>query len=634
MKYVALLAFNRIVVSHPQLVSMQQDVILNCLEDADFSIRIQALELATGMVTNATLQSVVNRLVKQLNNAALPLFEYASKPQTSVPARKETGYSLYLPPEYKLEVLHRILDICSYNNYSELPNFEWYIDVLVQLVKHLPLQDMGGHRQSATDLVTEIACRLGSEFRNVAVRVRNVRTEATRAAESLILMHNKSAFFSGTIANDSILSYLAWVVGEYAEHLSSPEQTLQSLIDASNVLLPARTLSLYLQAIPKILVCLTTGAQSRDKHRESETSLLLVRIIEFLGNLASHPHLDVQERAIEFLEVLRLSMESVHSETYRPHGTPFLLSAVVPGLFSGLELNPVAVGAQRRVPLPERLILDQPFNESLWSLFDDFSDVPLSFKSENLSRDFYYVRDMLAINKNHTEITNAGMQLDTSSYQNSAGGSVDEMIAKSRRRVERQDRNKDDPFYIDTEECSSGTSTPFHKIFHASNGDALDVDAIPVIDLKLDSEEMLGMTSSKDYEERNRSDLRPKKHDIAVDETIGHEEPMGIEYTDRPAKIERSLLQIDTSGLGNLSLEEHTPGSGLAQSSVQGYGDDVEMIKAMREVERVRLDMQRASERIHPNNEPAEGTLVRKKKKKGQKSRHGGNTKERRAEKN
>ena len=98
MKYVALLAFNRIVVSHPQLVSMQQDVILNCLEDADFSIRIQALELATGMVTNATLQSVVNRLVKQLNSATLPLFEYASKPQTSVPAQKETGYSLYLPP--------------------------------------------------------------------------------------------------------------------------------------------------------------------------------------------------------------------------------------------------------------------------------------------------------------------------------------------------------------------------------------------------------------------------------------------------------------------------------------------------------------------------------------------------------
>ena len=633
MKYVALLAFNRIVVSHPQLVSMQQDVILNCLEDADFSIRIQALELATGMVTNATLQSVVNRLVKQLNSATLPLFEYASKPQTSVPARKETGYSLYLPPEYKLEVLHRILDICSYNHYSELPDFEWYIDVLVQLVKHLPLQDMGGHRQSATDLVTEIACRLGSEIRNVAVRVRNVRTEAARAAESLILIHNKSAFFSGTMANDSILSYLAWVVGEYAEHLSSPEQTLQSLIDASNVLLPARTLSLYLQAIPKVLVCLTTG-QSRDTPWESETSLLLVRIIEFLGNLASHPHLDVQERAIEFLEVLRLSMESVHSETHRPHGTPFLLSAVVPGLFSGLELNPVAVGAQRRVPLPERLILDQPFNENLGSLFDDSSDVPLSFESENLSRDFYYARDMLVINRSHTEATHSGVQLDTSSYQNSTGGSVDEMIAKSRRRVERQDRNKDDPFYIDTEECSSGTSTPFHKIFHASNGDALDVDAIPVIDLKLDSEDMLGMTSSKDYEERKRSNLRPKKHDIAVDETIGYEEPINIEYTDRPGKVERSLLQIDTSGLGNLSLEEHAPGSGLAQSSVQGHGDDVEMIKAMREVERVRLDMQRASERIHPNNEPAEGTVVRKKKKKGQKSRHGGNTKEQRAEKN
>ena len=42
---------------------------MDCLEDADVSIRMQALELAARMVTSDTLQSVVDRLLKQLRDA-------------------------------------------------------------------------------------------------------------------------------------------------------------------------------------------------------------------------------------------------------------------------------------------------------------------------------------------------------------------------------------------------------------------------------------------------------------------------------------------------------------------------------------------------------------------------------------
>jgi AP-3 complex subunit delta-1 len=44
------------------------------------------------------------------------------------------------------------------------------------------------------------------------------------------------------------------------------------------------------------------------------------------------------------------------------------------------------------------------------------------------------------------------------------------------------------------------------------------------------------------------------------------------------------------------------------------------MIKAMQQVEEVRLRMQRASERIQLEGTPAEGTLVKKKKKKAKKN--------------
>lgn len=609
---------------------MQQDVILECLEDADVSIRLQALELATGMVSSETLQPIVSRLVKQLNDAFVPLSEQslgedqlAMRDKNGISEQQTVGsHSHDLPPEYKIEVLHRIVDICCYNNYLGLPDFEWYIDILVQLVKHVPPEGINGYYRYTTNPASEIACRLGSELRNIAVRVRNVRMEATRAAESLVLVHNdKSASFRRTTASVSILSSLVWVVGEYAEHLLCPGQTLQSLIDTTNALLPARTLSVYLQAIPKVLVRLTSNGDSWDDSQKSETSLLLARIIDFLETLASHPDLDVQERAIEFLEVLRLAAEAVNSEVHPSHEQPYILSAVIPSLFSGLELNPVAVGAQKKVPLPEKLVLDQPFNERLLGLFDDSSDVSLDLEAQDLSRDFYYTIDILALDRRFT-VPAHGDMLSSTSHSKNTGKSID-AAGKPKRRTERRDRNRDDPFYIDTEENSSGTSTPFHRVFNASNGDGMDVDSIPIIDLKINNEAIHGLALSRDYEEHKRSNARPKKYDVIADENFGHDESMSIQDSDEPGKVGRSLLQVDTSGLGHFSLGEHTPGSNFTQRHTQQDEDEVEMAKAMQKVEKVRLEMQRASERIHPKDIPAEGTLVKKKKKADRKTRHG-----------
>lgn len=611
MKYVALLAFNRIVVSHPALVSMQQDVILECLEDADVSIRLQALDLVSGMVTSETLEPVVNRLVKQLNNASS---EDIMEDQSEGPV--QTPQVQRLPPEYKLEVLHRILDICSGDNYAQLPDFEWYLNVLEQLVKHLPSEDIFGYDTYNANPAIDIACRVSSEIRNVAVRVRNVRPEATKTAESLILAHNKSLIVSRT-ADDSILSSLAWVVGEYAEYLSYPGPTLQSLIDASNISLPPKTLSIYLQAIPKVLVRLTSNGQPWDKFQKSETSLLLARIIEFFENLASHAGLDVQERASEFLEALRLATEAVNAENTSDHEMPFILSTVIPGLFVGLELNPVAASAQRKVPFPEKLDLDQPLNESSLNLFGDTADFSFGFDSQGLSRDFYFARDVPVLEKGFTDVIPVDAQMETS-YQNPTEIYKDP-ASRMKRIMERRDRNKEDPFYVDSGENSSGTSTPFHKVFNASNGDGVDVDSIPIIDLKIDGDEVPGGNFPTSHEGQKKSGLRPKKYNVISDETIGFDE--STDTNDHGTSgSKRSLLQVDTSGLGHLPLEEDAKNPDSLHSRGRENEGGVEMAKAMEEVERLRLEMQRATERIHTKDVPTEGMLVKKKKKKDRKS--------------
>jgi len=83
----------------------------------------------------------------------------------------------------------------------------------------------------------------------------------------------------------------------------------------------------------------------------------------------------------------------------------------------------------------------------------------------------------------------------------------------------------------------------------------------------------------------------------------------------RAKKIKQSLLQVDSSTLGSLSLEGDN-----GANAEGGYDferqkrEDAEMIQAMKEVERLRLEMQRANERIHVA-QGVEGTVVKKKKK-------------------
>jgi AP-3 complex subunit delta-1 len=82
-------------------------------------------------------------------------------------------------------------------------------------------------------------------------------------------------------------------------------------------------------------------------------------------------------------------------------------------------------------------------------------------------------------------------------------------------------------------------------------------------------------------------------------------------------KTKQGLLGVDSSGIGSFSLEGQ-PSTGFDYEQQQR--EDVEMQQAMKEVERLRLEMQRANERIHvAQGVDVEGTVVKKKKKKPKK---------------
>ncbi|KAI9370002.1 adaptin N terminal region-domain-containing protein [Aspergillus egyptiacus] len=632
LKYVALLAFSRIVVSYPRLVSAHQDVILDCLEDADISIRLQALELATRMVTRDTLQSVVGRLIGQLEK-----FHHDSAKRDSSDVEDVTELGNYveqkgprkyktpipIPDDYRVEVLHRILDICSCDNYSRVTDFEWYVGVLIQLVRHMPTstERRTPHQKLEDGLGGGATSRIGLEMRNIAVRVRNVRMEATRAAEFLLLIDNRQTLFANLSNVDGgMLGPLAWIVGEYAEYLLSAGQTLQSLIDVSNTSLSAKALSFFVQAAPKVLARIVRDyGEAWNAAQRSEISLFLARIVEFLELLADHPDLDVQERAIEFLEIMRLAADVMRTGTQEAE-VPYLLSSVIPSLFCGLELNPVAPNAQKKVPLPGQLCLTIPFNDNVRNLFENKQDGPC----EPING-FYHLRETYAPNKQQFDLGGAGLQ-SSLPYQ-SHDFTVDATAAALRNKAEWRQRNKDDPFYIGTVESNNAVAPNGPALNNPApsnimHNEGLDVDSIPIVNLKISGMESPRTLQGIPYDSQTKFSVQPKRYEVIPDEVIGLEDAAGFGSSDEPVKARKALLQVDSSGLRDFTSGEEEGFSRISGNMPGQVQDDAEMTNAMKEVEKIRLKMQRASERVHLEGTPSDGTLV-KKRKKVKKSSHG-----------
>ena len=662
-KYVALLAFNKIVLSHPHLISMQQDVIMGCIDDPDISIRLQALDLGTGMVGTDNIVALVERLMRQLRSA--PVVTKGPKEgrnqafgvepaadsdgedpeETLQPTVKLQNESVALPTEYRTTIMHRILDMCSKDTYSNVTDFEWYIDILIKLVKLLPttnrcaldLHKCSGRSlgDSFTSQEIDVSNAIGWELRNVAVRVSTVRAEAVKAAESLLSMAGNEGFIAlKGVGGEGVLTFVAWIVGEYAESSVSSCQILDSLIHSVVQSLSPVVISAYLQAIPKVLASIVSQTLlDWNPEHKSMMFLLVARVIHFLEPLAMHPSLEVQERSVELLELMRVAFQAITGHGPENDRGPLLLTQILPQLFTGVELNAVAPTAQRKVPLPHDLHLEVSISNNLSCLLQRADQGHLA-APEATDFDLLYTKRPIPRNAIDPALdTLPSLGHEPSSYQQT-GSSVSNLDALMRKRYERREKIKDDPFYIGNDDLSSGTSTPFQEILRSTNDDDIDIATIPIMDLDLGNKSVSNIGSDMDaMGTRKQKRKRPKRFDIAKDENIEQGDPVLVEfktassgtiYDNGPSqqardKPKKSLLQADSSGLGNLVLnvsENATEPLDVERQEAQ----DAEMATALAEVERLRLEMQRASERIHPTDgAPAEGIMVKKKKKKKKK---------------
>ncbi|XP_018586895.2 AP-3 complex subunit delta-1-like isoform X2 [Scleropages formosus] len=311
LKYLGLLAMSKILKTHPKSVQSHKDLVLQCLDDKDESIRLRALDLLYGMVSKKNLMEIVKKLMVHVDKAE--------------------------GTTYRDELLTKIIDICSQSNYQYITNFEWYISILVELTR------LEGTRHGHL---------IASQMLDVAVRVKAIRGFAVVQMATLL---DNTTLLAGSGQHKSICEVLyaaAWICGEFSEHLEDPVHTLEAMLRPKVATLPGHIQAIYIQNAAKLFAAVLNGQQGTpDCQTMQESSQLL---IDRLPLFVQSADLEVQERASCILQLVKFIQKLQHKEVE--------VGEEVTALFAG-ELNPVAPKAQKKVPVPDGLDLDAWINE-------------------------------------------------------------------------------------------------------------------------------------------------------------------------------------------------------------------------------------------------------------------------------
>ncbi|XP_053701715.1 AP-3 complex subunit delta-1 isoform X5 [Synchiropus splendidus] len=311
LKYLGLLAMSKILKTHPKSVQSHKDLILQCLDDKDESIRLRALDLLYGMVSKKNLMEIVKKLMLHVDKAE--------------------------GTTYRDELLTKIIDICSQSNYQYITNFEWYISILVELTR------LEGTRHGHL---------IASQMLDVAIRVKAIRAFAVAQMATLL---DNAHLLTGNMQRNGICEVLyaaAWICGEFSEHLENPLQTLEAMLRPKVATLPGHIQAVYVQNAAKLFATVLKSEEGNtDSTTAQETSQLM---IDRLPLFVQSANLEVQERASCILQLVKYIQKLQQKDVE--------VAEEVTALFAG-ELNPVAPKAQKKVPVPEGLDLDAWINE-------------------------------------------------------------------------------------------------------------------------------------------------------------------------------------------------------------------------------------------------------------------------------
>ncbi len=273
LKYLGLVGFANMMNSHPRTVAGHYNLIIDCLEDDDITIRTRSLDLLAGMVTKRTLEGLVQRLLKHVSVSE---------------------------GSYRQDLIGSIIFMCSRDKFAFLSDFKWYMGVLLDL---------------STMIGTEREHLLSDQLINVALRVKSIREFAIGSMIDILLCPD---VLTNNRMKEGPLTAVVWIVGEYASLISKVigrKSDLQNFSSSTNgvwcglfstFLSPEVTdctphlQSTFVFSAFKVFIsaCSPTSGAS-DKEISNMLDNLYMRLLRF----CTSPYLEVSERASNIMQL-------------------------------------------------------------------------------------------------------------------------------------------------------------------------------------------------------------------------------------------------------------------------------------------------------------------------------------------
>lgn len=252
-RYVALNTLNKVVTIDTNAVQRHRNIILDCLRDSDISIRRRALELSYALINESNVRILIREL--------LAFLEVADN-------------------EFKLGMTTQI----SLAAERFAPNKRWHIDTVLRVLK------------LAGNYVRE-------EILSGFIRLVAHTPELQAYTASKLYTSLKS-----DISQESLTLAATWVIGEYSEVLLQgglvDEDTPKPITDAEILDLIISILdSPYANFLIRQFVL---AAITKMSSRPTTSSAQQDRISTLIAGYATNPELEIQQRSVEFANLLSL----------------------------------------------------------------------------------------------------------------------------------------------------------------------------------------------------------------------------------------------------------------------------------------------------------------------------------------
>lgn len=452
LRYISCVLFYKIGKINVAFISQFDSLVLRLLNDVDISIRSKALELVVGIVNEKNLKSVVLVLLKQFVDEETVVLQTGD---LNVGANNQIPIVISEP--YKIKMVNTIIEICSTDDFANLTDFKWYNKVLWDLTTLC---------QDISD--PSLGRKIGEQLRNSMVKVPSMREDTL---STIIKILSTDSIYT---QSPGILRECFWSLGEYSALVDNGDDLIESILVKKHFF----AADVQQVAIIALLKIFTNWSNSHVDLDRTRLDHVIKELLDYFQSLFHSKDFEVQERAVECSEILKLSSEALQEDD---NGLPLLISEVLPSLFNSYELKPLSHGVQAQLQQDMSLDCDTPFlsTEELREL---------------LEKDAYCEKGSLT-----DESIDSGLDSIVEEFDDDSSNEKDlpeewELSKEEREELERRkdEERKSNPFYLAREELPS----------KSVSGDLLD------------------MSDKDDGDEQNSNVIRLIKHNDKAEGSV------------------------------------------------------------------------------------------------------------------